>query len=38
MFGPGATAGTVASVAIESKNEQPVATKIGIAQREAPTP
>ena len=29
MFGPGATAGTVASVAIESKNEQPVATKIG---------
>ena len=31
MFGPGATAGTVASVAIESKNEQPVATKIGTA-------
>ena len=29
MFGPGATAGTVASVGIESKNEQPVATKIG---------
>ena len=31
MFGPGATAGTVASVGIESKNEQPVATKIGTA-------
>ena len=31
MFGPGATAGTVASVAIESKNDQPVATKIGTA-------
>ena len=31
MFGPGATAGTVASVEIESKNEQPVATKIGTA-------
>ena len=31
MFGPGATAVTVASVAIESKNEQPVATKIGTA-------
>ena len=29
MFGPGATAGTVASVAIESKNDRPVATKIG---------
>ena len=29
MFGPGATAPTVASVGIESKNEQPVATKIG---------
>ena len=31
MFGPGATAGTVASVAIESKNDRPVATKIGTA-------
>ena len=31
MFGPGGTAGTVASVAIESKNERPVATKIGTA-------
>ena len=31
MFGPGATAGTVASVAIESKNERSVATKIGTA-------
>ena len=29
MFGPGATAVTVASVAIESKNDRPVATKIG---------
>ena len=29
MFGQGATAGTVASVAIESNNEQPVATKTG---------
>ena len=29
MFGQGATAPTVASVGIESKNEQPVATKIG---------
>ena len=31
MFGSGATAGTVASVAIESKNERSVATKIGTA-------
>ena len=31
MFGPGATAGTVASVAIESKNDRSVATKIGTA-------
>ena len=31
MFGPGATAGTVASVVIESKNDRPVATKIGTA-------
>ena len=31
MFGPGATAVTVASVAIESKNDRPVATKIGTA-------
>ena len=31
MFGPGATAGTVASVAIESKNDRPVATTIGDA-------
>ena len=31
MFGPGATAGPVASVAIESKNERPVVTKIGTA-------
>ena len=31
MFGPGATAGTVASVAIESRNDRPVATKIGTA-------
>ena len=30
MFGPGATPETVASVAIESRNQQPVATKIGI--------
>ena len=29
MFGPGATAGTVASVAIESKNDRAVATAIG---------
>ena len=29
MFGQGATAGTVASVAIESKSDRPVATKIG---------
>ena len=29
MFGAGATAGTVASVAIKSSNERPVATKIG---------
>ena len=29
MFGSGATAGTVASVAIESENDRPVATKIG---------
>ena len=29
MFGAGATAGTVASVAIKSRNERPVATKIG---------
>ena len=29
MFGPGATAETVASVAIESRNDRPVATKIG---------
>ena len=31
MFGQGATAVTVASVAIESKNDRPVATKIGTA-------
>ena len=35
MFGPGATAGTVASVAIESKNVRPVATKIGTTARGA---
>ena len=29
MFGQGATAGTVASVAIESKSDRPAATKIG---------
>ena len=29
MFGPGATAPTVASVTIESKSDRPVATKIG---------
>ena len=29
MFGPGATAGTVAAVGIASKNDRPVATKIG---------
>ena len=29
MFGPGATAETVASLAIESRNDRPVATKIG---------
>ena len=31
MFGPGATAGTVAAVAIESRNDRAVATKIGTA-------